>query len=88
MKNTIHPNFTIGGLVLVRRAHNKCHKLNNRALGPLRLAKVLSDHVYQASKLDRSETEIIHSARIILYCAADENTDVHPRMLEYSARVE
>lgn len=45
--NLIATNFQVRDFVVVRRAHNKGHKMIFRFLGPRRVTRVLREEVYE-----------------------------------------
>ena len=86
--NIIQPNFSLGDFVLVRRAQDKGHKLNFRWFGPRRIVHVYSDLVYDVAKLNGSDVEQVHCARLILYRHASENSVVSKELLDLADRSE
>lgn len=85
--NVITPNFTPGDVVLVRSPQGKGLKLRFRWIGPRRVVGPVSDLVYDVSKLDCTAIERIHSARMRLYRALDENTEVPQKLLELASEL-
>jgi len=86
--NVVQPNFHVGDFVLVRRAQDRGHKLNFRWIGPRRITNVVSELVYDVTKLDGSGTERVHAARLKTYRARAENEYVSPTLLELAERTE
>lgn len=86
--NLVAPNFTVGDFVLVRRAQDKGHKLNFRWLGPRRITKAISELVYEVTKLDGTNPEDVHCARLRSYRTAEENAPVTSDLMELASRTE
>lgn len=74
--NIVQPSFTVGDFVLVRRAQDKGHKLSLRSMGPIRVTNVVSELVYDVTKLDGSTNERVREARLRFYRSGHENTVV------------
>ena len=86
--NIVVPRFSIGDFVLVRRPHNRGHKLQFRWCGPKRVAGICSPLVYMVTNLEGSKSERVHCARMIFYSNAMDNTEVSSEVLELADKSE
>ena len=71
----------MGEYVLVRRADHSSHKLTFRWIGPRRILRPESTHVFLVETLDKKTTERIHVARLRPYSALAEGDIVPPEVL-------
>jgi len=86
--NIIHPSFSIGDFVLVRKAHNKGHKLAFKWQGPKRITKVINSLVYEVTSLTNGQTEIVHATRIFIYRCDMDGIEPSKGILNHAAHTE
>lgn len=72
----------------MRRAQDRGHKMNFRWLGPRRVTNAVSELVHDVAKLDGTNIEHVHCARLKLYRASSENNEVPEELLELAERTE
>lgn len=86
--NLVTPNFHVGDFVVVRRQHNKGHKIMFRWVGPRQITLVISDLVYEVTSLTENQYDIIHAARLLLYHSDVDNAEVTPDLMRQAEHLE
>ena len=86
--NIIKPSFDLGDFVLVRRGHNKGHKLAFRWLGPRRITRFIIDLVYEVTGLVDENDECVHATIMILYRASMDDQQISEKISKQSEHLE
>ena len=86
--NIVSPSFTLGDLVLVRRATDRGHKLRFKWSGPCRITAVHGPLVYGVTTLVSNKTERVHCASLLKYDDSLQGSTIPEDMLDLSERTE
>lgn len=88
MTNVRTTRFEIRDFVLVRRAHDKGHKLKFMWCGPRRIVNVKSAWVYVVQNILSSKQETVHARRLMKYKSDIDGKEVDPGLLSYAEHLE
>lgn len=86
--NIVTPNFMVGDCVLVRRAHDRGHKMKFRWTGPRVIVAVIGEVVYDVMSLLDKKIERVHAARLLPYRSDMDGSEVSQELLEQAEHLE
>lgn len=87
-KNIIQPAFHFSDLVVVRRAHEREHKLDFKWCGHPRIVAMYGTLVYGVAKLTTGDGKRVNCVRFRHHRAADENTTAPKGILDMDEMTE